>query len=101
MDVKGSGSITDQVDNVVVVWRNKTKEQAMQVVVWRNKTKEQAMQAGGSYQPTDPDALLIIDKQRNGEFEGKVGLWFDRDSMQYLETSHQQPVDMLRAEFWK
>lgn len=86
MDVKGSGSITDQVDNVVVVWRN--------------KAKEQAVQAGGSYQPTDPDALLIIDKQRNGEFEGKVGLWFDRDSMQYLETSHQQPVDMLRAEFW-
>ena len=86
MDVKGSGSITDQVDNVVVVWRN--------------KAKEQAIQTGGSYQPTDPDALLIIDKQRNGEFEGKVGLWFDRDSMQYLETSHQQPVDMLRAEFW-
>lgn len=87
MDVKGSGSITDQVDNVVVVWRN--------------KSKEQALQAGGSYQPTEPDALLIIDKQRNGEFEGKVGLFFDRGSMQYLEHATQTPVDMLRAGFWE
>lgn len=87
MDVKGSGSITDQVDNVVVVWRN--------------KAKEQALQAGGSHQPTEPDALLIIDKQRNGEFEGKVGLFFDKGSMQYLEHANQQPVDMLRAGFWE
>jgi twinkle protein len=87
MDVKGSGSITDQVDNVVVVWRN--------------KGKEQAMQAGGSHQPTEPDALLIIDKQRNGEFEGKVGLFFDKGSMQYLEHATQTPVDMLRAGFWE
>jgi twinkle protein len=59
------------------------------------------MQAGGSHQPTEPDALLIIDKQRNGEFEGKVGLFFDRGSMQYLEHATQQPVDMLRAGFWE
>ena len=86
MDVKGSGSITDQVDNVVVVWRN--------------KAKEQAMQAGGSFQPNEPDALLIVDKQRNGEFEGKVGLWFDQESLQFTERADQQPADMLRPAFW-
>jgi len=87
MDVKGSGSITDQVDNVVI-W-------------WRNKAKENAIQAGETFQPRDPDALMIIDKQRNGEFEGKVGFHFDKDSMQYLEALDQFPADMLSPGYWE
>lgn len=87
MDVKGSGSITDQVDNVVI-W-------------WRNKAKENAIQAGTSYQPSDPDALMIIDKQRNGEFEGKVGFHFDKNSMQFLEGFSQSPADMLLPSYWE
>lgn len=86
MDVKGSGSITDQVDNVIV-W-------------WRNKAKEAAAQAGEPLDDTKPDALMVIDKQRNGEFEGKVGFWFDPESMQYLEHAGQMPADMMRASFW-
>lgn len=86
MDVKGSGSITDQVDNVII-W-------------WRNKAKEAAMQAGEAHQPDTPDALMIVDKQRNGEFEGKLGFFFDRDSMQYLEHRGQAPFDMLSAGYW-
>ena len=87
MDVKGSGAITDQVDNVIVVWRN--------------KAKEAARQAGEPLDPNTPDALLIIDKQRNGEFEGKLGLFFDQESMQYMEHGDFQPVDMLRPSFWQ
>ncbi len=86
MDVKGSGSITDQVDNVVI-W-------------WRNKAKEAAAQAGEPVEPNKPDAIMVIDKQRNGEFEGKVAFWFDKDSMQYVETSTQGPFDMNRPSFW-
>lgn len=86
MDVKGSGSITDQVDNVIV-W-------------WRNKAKEAAMQAGEPVEAMKPDALMVIDKQRNGEFEGKVAFWFDKDSMQYLETSGQMPADMMTPGYW-
>lgn len=86
MDVKGSGAITDQVDNVIV-W-------------WRNKAKENAIQAGDAYDARTPDALMLIEKQRNGEFEGKVGLFFDKDSMQYLENQHQQPADMLHPGYW-
>ncbi len=63
-DVKGSGSITDQVDNVLLVWRNKAE---------RNQRKE-----------ADPDAALIVAKQRNGEWEGGINLWFDRDSQQFV-----------------
>ncbi len=75
MDAKGSGSITDQVDNVIGVWRNKPKERAI--------TKGEASDA--------PDAVLIVDKQRHGEWEGKIGLWFDRASLQYLASDKHKP----------
>jgi len=50
MDVKGTGAITDQVDNVMTVWRN--------------KRKELEQQEGGNKSAQEPDALLICDKQR-------------------------------------
>lgn len=78
-DYKGSGAITDQVDNVISVWRNKAKER---------KADE-----GGLVDANEPDCLLICDKQRNGEWEGTVGLWFHKDSQQYLETSGAEPIE--------
>ncbi len=75
MDAKGSGSITDQVDNVIGVWRNKPKEKRV---------------AKGE-ENDSPDAVLIVDKQRHGEWEGKIGLWFDRASLQYLSTDKHKP----------
>lgn len=86
MDVKGSGSITDQVDNVVV-W-------------WRNKAKEASLQAGEPVEAQQPDAIMVIDKQRNGEFEGKVAFWFDKDSLQYIESPASIPADMMTQGFW-
>jgi twinkle protein len=77
-DVKGSGAITDSVDNVFIVWRN--------------KAKEAAMRASEEYSPDDPDALLILDKQRNGEAEGRYRLFFDRASLQYVEDRNSQPI---------
>lgn len=73
MDIKGSGSITDQVDNVMTVWRNKRKEQMLAAGKVDSDTQSQ------------PDALIICDKQRNGEWEGKIGLWFDKPSFRFIE----------------
>ena len=81
-DYKGTGAITDQVDNVISVWRNKAKE----------KEREQ----GKPVKDADPDALLICDKQRNGEWEGSIGLWFDRNSMQYVGGAGDAPMLMYR-----
>ncbi len=71
-DSKGSGSITDQVDNVLLVWRN--------------KPKEDEAKAGKKFGPkaTEPDAYLLCRKQRNGEEEPTIGLWFHRDSKQFV-----------------
>lgn len=81
-DYKGTGAITDQVDNVISVWRNKAKER---------KRDE-----GKPVEDKEPDALLICDKQRNGEWEGSIGLWFDRQSMQYVGNPGDEPLIMYR-----
>jgi len=81
-DVKGSGSITDQVDNVLMMWRNKKKE-------------NDAM-AGKKVAEQEPDAMLICGKQRNGEWEGKISLWYERDSQQFIGAQGGGPVDFYQ-----
>lgn len=75
-DVKGSGSIADQVDNILTVWRNKADE--------------------NTRKPDDPDAVLTCCKQRNGEWEGAVKLWFDKASQQFKETAKAEIIDFAR-----
>lgn len=72
-DAKGAGAITDMVDNVFIVWRNKKAE--------RGDNKDQK-----------PTAMLKCDKQRNGEWEGLLGFWFHPESMQYLELIDGYPM---------
>jgi twinkle protein len=78
MDIKGSSSITDQVDNVFIVWRNRKKENALK----DGKTVEESV----------PDMVLMCEKQRNGAAEERYGLWFHRDSLQYLEAPDAVPM---------
>lgn len=80
-DTKGSGSITDQVDNVMMVWRN--------------KPKEDDVKANGSHAKkyAEHDAVILCRKQRNGEDEPNIALWFDKDSQQYKGD----PSDPLMA----
>jgi twinkle protein len=68
-DVKGAGGITDQVDNVFIVFKNK-----------------KAIENGDG-----PTCLLGIEKQRHRDYEGKLGFWFEPSSQQYLETTVNPP----------
>jgi twinkle protein len=77
-DVKGTGAIADQVDNVFMVWRN--------------KKKEHLAAAGNSIDPMEKDAMLMLEKQRNGEVEDWYQLWFHRDSQQFVETWDGLPI---------
>ena len=75
LDVRGAQGLTDQVDNVCIVYRNKRKERDLQK---------------GMPVENDPDGMLIVDKQRHYEWEGSVPLWFDRDSYTYTDaTGHR------------
>ena len=79
-DVRGSASITDLADNVYTVWRN--------------KPKEADSEAGTNAKSEEADCLLIIDKCRHGVWEGRVQLWFDRESQSYVERCGERPVAM-------
>jgi twinkle protein len=85
-DTKGSGSITDQVDNVMMVWRNKPKEE-----MGRAKGSHSTKQ-------TEPDCYLLCRKQRNyeGSSDGEptIGLWRHRDAGCFVGT------DGDRAQFF-
>jgi twinkle protein len=70
MDIKGSGSIADLVDTILHAFRNKKIEQ------------QQA--AGEELQA--PNVMLECQKQRNGDWEEKAMLWFDKNSYRYREA---------------
>ena len=76
-DIKGSGSISDQVDNVLMVWRNKKKEHDAQ---------------SGTVDPMIPDAYLMCEKQRNGEAEDWYSLWYHKDSQQFVQHHDSYPM---------
>jgi twinkle protein len=78
-DIKGTGAITDQVDNVLIMWRN--------------KKKEHDIQNGKATDPLSPDAMLMCEKQRNGESEDWFHLFYHRDSQQFIEAPDGVPFD--------
>jgi twinkle protein len=77
-DNKGSGAITDMVDNVLLVWRNKAKEELIKL----NKPCSQ----------DEADQFLFCRKQRNGEEEPTIALWFNKDAMQFIGASTDAPM---------
>lgn len=70
-DAKGSGSIVDQTDNYITVFK------------MPEGVKEK--------DPLSPDFMLYCDKQRHGEWEGQFCLWFDEASLQF-KSSKSDPV---------
>ena len=66
-DIMGASALTNLVDNVVIVHRNKAKENLPE----------------SEQDDKDPDTRLIVAKQRHGEWEGRITLWFDKNSQQY------------------
>lgn len=66
MDVRGSGSLTDQVDNVISLWQVKTEPAR------RNFP--------------NMDAMLICSKQRHGGWEGSIPLQFNKHSLCFADA---------------
>lgn len=87
-DSKGSGAITDQVDQVLTVWRNKRKAQDVEAALRKKNCVPDDLL-------NKPDALLVCDKNRHGEWEGKVALWYHAPSLQYTTDSRCKPLNFL------
>jgi twinkle protein len=90
-DAKGSGSITDQVDNVFMVWRNKAKE-----AVEERALRGEVIPAKDEDLLDAPDVLMACEKQRNGDWEGRIALWFHKASLQYCPDKRRMPQEIIR-----
>lgn len=86
LDIKGSGSISDLADNCYTIWRNKKKEDEIRKL--NNTALPDSLL-------DKPDCILLCDKQRNGEWEGKLFFWFNHDALQYLENRYLKPLYMV------
>lgn len=86
-DIRGSAAISDQAHNVVVVWMNKAKYQKLE----ENPNDLEAH--------AEPCAVVKVDKQRNGAWEGKIKLWNHAPSLRFCEdrTTAVQPYAFLKA----
>ena len=84
MDVKGTSALTDLVDNVFSVWRDKTKETAISNSEFTGEPVPEKIM-------NKADVKINCDKNRHGGWEGVINLWFDKDSLQYLEHSGARP----------
>lgn len=78
-DIKGGMEIGGNAFNAFIIWRNKKQEDEF----------NEAVQDGDNFKANElsmkPGCILNCDKQRNGDWTGKVGLWFNTSSYQYRD----------------
>lgn len=73
-DVKGAMEIGANAFNIISIWRNRKHEEEL------GAAEDEASKAELEEKP---GVILNVAKQRNGDFEGKIGLWFDQDTYRY------------------
>ncbi len=78
-DVFGSSDITNMADNIFSVFRNKKKEAEGKKQIPKTEIMDQA------------DTYINCDKQRHGEWEGVVKLWF-HPSGQFIADDRGRPI---------
>lgn len=79
-DVKGTSELCDMAENVLSVWKN--------------KRKLDAQSKGNNKFDDEPDALLTVDSQRNGDgWTGAIQLWFHAPSFQFLGERNHSPAE--------
>lgn len=83
-DIKGAMEIGANAFNIISIWRDrKFEEQVDQLAKGDDKSAADELRA------SRPGVMLNIAKQRNGDFEGRIGLWFDKATYRY-RSSHDQ-----------
>ena len=87
-DIRGSASISDMVENVCIIWRNKKKERILSEGYHEgNKKGKEKFEAAKE----EPDVILNVAKQKNHSWEGRYGLFFHRESEQFLTNPKKEP----------
>lgn len=82
-DIKGAMEIGANAFNILTVWRNRELEDDIR------KLESSNQQPQADKLRENPGVILNVAKQRNGDFEGKISLWFDHDTYRYY-SSHDK-----------
>jgi twinkle protein len=86
-DIKGAMEIGANAFNVIGVWRNRKLEDEVKAAEQAARTGDPVAVKTLEGMRDKPGVVMNIAKQRNGDFEGKIGLWFDQETYQY-RSSH-------------
>lgn len=83
-DVKGSGAITDLADSFFSIWKNKKKTEHMKIC--RHTGEEPNPDVAKQW-----DVQVNVLKNRNGQYEGRIGFNFHDETCQYLDSRGAKP----------
>lgn len=83
-DVKGAMEIGANAFNIITIWRNRKSEDTIQKLEREGKADE--LEKAKS----QPGVILNVAKQRNGDFEGKIGLWFSTETYRYTSSKDRK-----------
>ncbi|QEE09781.1 phage related protein [Bartonella kosoyi] len=81
-DIKGASEIGANAFNIITIWRNRSLEDKIFAASLAQEKADLAKR---------PGVIMNIAKQRSGDFEGKVGLWFDPQTYRYRCSFEQPP----------
>ncbi|WP_375650556.1 toprim domain-containing protein [Bartonella sp. OT172YNZD] len=73
-DIKGASEIGANAFNIITIWRNRPLEDKIFAASLAQEKADLVKR---------PGVIMNIAKQRSGDFEGKVGLWFDPQTYRY------------------
>ncbi|WP_273758581.1 bifunctional DNA primase/helicase [Bartonella sp. AU55XJBT] len=73
-DIKGASEIGANAFNIITIWRNRSLEDKIFATSLAQEKADLVKR---------PGVIMNIAKQRSGDFEGKVGLWFDPQTYRY------------------
>jgi twinkle protein len=83
-DIKGAMELGANAFNIVSVWRNRKLEDE----IARLQAAGDA-EGAARLRESKPGVVLAVCKQRNGDFEGKIGLWFDQRTYRYRSSADE------------
>jgi twinkle protein len=82
-DVKGTSEIASNAANIIGIWRNRRLEDEVRIAAENANLGDVAAELKLEDLETKPPVLINVAKQRNGDWEGKFGLWFNPQTYQY------------------
>jgi twinkle protein len=82
-DVKGTSEIAANAANIIGIWRNRKLEDEIRIATEAADRGDAEVQLKLEELTQKPPVIVNVAKQRNGDWEGKFGLWFNPQTYQY------------------